>query len=245
VFFGALSLLFFLFTRPKLCASSAVIQHITTLREVALASIAYYYFDFRDTEKQNRRNLLLSLLSQLSARSDLCCYILHHLYATHDNGAHKPTDDVLMQGLKETLTLSNDRPTYIIMDALDECPNTFGMPSPREQVLDFVKELVDLSLPHLHICITSRPEIDIRTVLEPLTTHRVPLHEETGQTKDIVEYVSSVVRSDTRMGKWREEDQKLVIETLSEKADGMCVSSFERHVFFTDISAGSDGFSAS
>jgi hypothetical protein len=150
-----------------------------------------------------------------------------------------------MQGLKETLTLSNDRPTYIVMDALDECPNTFGMPSPREQVLDFVKELVDLSLPHLHICITSRPEIDIRTVLEPLTTHRVPLHEETGQTKDIVEYVSSVVRSDIRMGKWREEDQKLVIETLSEKADGMCVSSFEGLIFFTDISAGSDGYSAS
>jgi hypothetical protein len=113
------------------------------------------------------------------------------------------------------------------MDALDECPNTFGMPSPREVVLDFVKELVELPLPNLHICITSRPEIDIRTVLEPLTTCRVSLHDETGQQKDIIKYVSSVVHSDKRMGKWREEDQKLVIETLYEKADGMCVSRFE------------------
>ena len=216
-----------------------------TLRKAGLASVAYYYFDFRDTEKQNCRNLLLSLLSQLSARSDLCCYILHRIYVTHDNGSHKPTDDVLIQCLKETLTLSNDRPTYIIMDALDECPNTFGMPSPREVVLDFVKELVELSLPHLHICVTSRPEIDIRTVLEPLTTRRVSLHDETGQTKDIVEYISSVVRLDVRMGKWREEDQKLVIESLSEKADGMCVSSFERVIFFSDITAGFDGYSAS
>jgi hypothetical protein len=112
------------------------------------------------------------------------------------------------------------------MDALDECPNTFGMPSPREVVLDFIKQLVGFSLPNLRICITSRPEIDIRTVIEPLTTRRVSLHEETGQTKDIVEYVSSIVRSDTRMGKWRAEDQRLVIETLSEKADGMCVSQF-------------------
>jgi hypothetical protein len=215
-----------------------------TFREAGLASIAYYYFDFRDTEKQNCRNLLLSLLSQLSDRSDLCCYILHRIYVNHNNGAHKPTDDVLTQCLKDALTLSNDRPIYIIMDALDECPNSFGMPSPREVVLDFVKELVELSLPHLHICITSRPEIDIRTVIDPLTTRRVSLHEETGQTKDIVEYVSSVVRSDTRMGKWREEDQKLVIETLSEKADGMCVSSFENFIFFTDITAGSDGFFA-
>ena len=214
------------------------------LRDAGLASMAYYYFDFRDTEKQNCRNLILSLLSQLSARSDLCCDILHRIYVSHDNGAHKPTDDVLMQCLKETLTSSNDHPTYIIFDALDECPNTFGMPSPREVVLDFVKGLVELSLPNLHICITSRPEIDIRTILEPLTTRQVSLHDETGQQEDIVEYVSSVVRSDMRMSKWREEDQKLVIETLSEKADGMCVSTFERHIFFTDIIAGSDGFSA-
>ena len=206
--------------------------------------MAYYYFDFRDTEKQNRRNLILSLLSQLSARSDLCCDYLHRVYVTHNNGAHKPTDDVLLQCLKETLTLSNDHPTYIIMDALDECPNSFGMPSPREVVLDLIKELVDLSLPHLHICVTSRPEIDIRTVIEPLTTRRVSLHDETGQKKDIMEYVSSVVRSDVRMGKWREEDQKLVIETLSEKADGMCVSSFERRISSSDIIAGSDGYSA-
>ena len=188
--------------------------------------MAYYYFDFRDTDKQNCRNMLLSLLSQLSAHSDLCCYILHRIYVTHKNGEHKPTDDVLVQCLKETLTLSNDRQTYIIMDALDECPNTFGLPSPREVVLDLVKQLVELSLPNLRICITSRPEIDIRTIIEPLTTRRVSLHDETGQTKDIVDYVSSVVRSDVRMGKWREEDQRLVIETLSERADGMCVYKF-------------------
>ena len=216
-----------LFGLLKLSVSSAVIQEIMTLRDAGLASMAYYYFDFRDTDKQNRRNLIISLLSQLSARSDLCCDILHRLYVTHDNGAHKPTDDVLIQCLKETLTFSGDRPIYIILDALDECPNTFGVPSPREVVLNFVKELVELSLTNLHICITSRPEIDIRTVIEPLTTRRVSLHDETGQKKDIAEYVSSVVRSDMQMSKWREEDQKLVIETLSERADGMCVSDFE------------------
>ena len=207
--------------------SSSVIQDIIALRDAGLASMAYYYFDFRDSDKQNCRNLLFSLLFQLATRSDLCCYLLHHVYVTHNNGTHKPTDGVLIQCLKETLTLSNDRPTYIIMDALDECPNSFGMPSPREVVLDLIKELVDLSLPHLHICVTSRPEIDIRTVIEPLTTCGVSLHEETGQEKDIIEYVSSVVHSDVQMGKWREEDQKLVIETLSEKADGMYVFNFE------------------
>ncbi|KAH9041903.1 hypothetical protein EDB83DRAFT_2228114 [Lactarius deliciosus] len=200
---------------------SAVIQDIMTLRDAGLASMAYFYFDFRDTDKQNRRSLLLSLVSQISARSDLCCDILHRAYLTHDNGAHKPTDDVLIQCLKETLVFSDDCPIYIIMDALDECPDTFGLPSPRDLVLGLVKELVELSLPHLHICVTSRPEIDIRTALEPLTSLRVSLHDQTGQKEDIVEYVNSVVHSDSRMGKWREQDQNLVIETLSDRADGM------------------------
>ncbi|KAH9014721.1 hypothetical protein EDB84DRAFT_816702 [Lactarius hengduanensis] len=70
---------------------SAIIQDITALREAGLASMAYFYFDFRDTDKQNLHNLLPSLLTQLSARSDDCCDILSHVYKAHDNGAHKLT----------------------------------------------------------------------------------------------------------------------------------------------------------
>ena len=192
-----------------------------TLHDARMATVTYFYFDFRDTDKQNRRNLLLSLLSQLSACSDHSCDILHRVYMAHNKGARKPTDDALIQSLKEALTFSNDHQIYIIIDAIDECPNTFGMPSPRELVLDLVKELVELSLPNLHVFVSSRPEIDIRTVLEPLTSLRVSLHDETGQKKDIVEYIYSVVHSDAKMGKWREQDRNLVIEMLSERADGM------------------------
>jgi hypothetical protein len=95
------------------------------------------------------------------------------------------------------------------------------MPTPREEVLDLIENLVSLHLPNLHICVTSRPEIDIQIILEPLTTLHVSLHNQSGQKKDIVDYVSSVVYSDKKMWRWREEDRKLVIETLSERADGM------------------------
>jgi hypothetical protein len=112
-------------------------------------------------------------------------------------------------------------PIYIVVDALDECPNDSGLPTPREEVLDLVKNLVSLRVPNLHICATSRPEIDIQSALELLTSLRVSLHNQSGQTKDIVDYISSVVNSDTKMRRWREEDRKLVIETLSERAGGM------------------------
>lgn len=117
-------------------------------------------------------------------------------------------------------------PIYLIIDALDECSNipaTSGILSPRESVLHLLEELVKLCLPNLHICVTSRPEIGIQNVIEPLTSLRVSLHDQGGQKKDIVDYVRSIVYSESEpiMKRWRTEDKDLVVETLSERADGM------------------------
>jgi hypothetical protein len=119
------------------------------------------------------------------------------------------------------LSLPGQGPIYILVDALDECPNSSGTPSAREGVLELIEELVHLKLWNVHLCVASRPEIDIRRVLEPLTSLQVSLHDEIGQKDDIIAYIKSVVRSDKRMRKWTEEDQNLVIGTLSQKADGM------------------------
>jgi hypothetical protein len=127
--------------------------------------------------------------------------------------------------LKQILTLPDQLPTYLIIDAIDESPNTSGIPSPRERVLQLLKELVELRLPHLHICVTSRPEIDVREVLEPLTSRRVSLHDQSGQKKDIEDYIKSVVYSNAEpiMKRWMTKDKELVIKVLSEKANGMYV----------------------
>src|SRR5712672_4169769 len=191
------------------------------LRKAGSASMAYFYCDFRDENKQSHRNILLSILSQLSAQSDLCLDTLSLAYTEHDKGTRKSSDGTLINCLKETLSHQSQRPFYLILDALDECPHNSGMPSPREQVLDLVKVLVGSRVSNLHICVTSRPEIDIRNALEPLTSFRISLHEQSGQKKDIIKYVNSVVHSDMMMRRWREDDKTLVIETLSERADGM------------------------
>jgi hypothetical protein len=151
------------------------------------------------------------------------CDILPNLYSAHEDGKKQPSDSYLAECLKEVLTFPDRRPTYLIIDALDESPNTPGMPSPRQKVLQLVKELVELRLPDLHICVTSRPEFDIRNVLEPLTSRRVSLHNQGGQKDSIADYIRSVVYSDSEqiMKRWRTEDKEFVIKTLSERADGM------------------------
>ena len=113
-----------------------------TLSEAGLASMAYFYFDFRDLDKQHIRNLLPSLLIQLSAQSVPRRDIFYRLYLAHDNGEKKPSVGVMMQCLKEMLTISDQRPIYIILDALDECSNLSGILSPREQVLRLSRTLL-------------------------------------------------------------------------------------------------------
>ena len=191
--------------------------------ETGSAIIAYFYFDFKDLKKQTCRDLLLSLVSQLSTHSSPCCAILHRVYEAHDKGTRQPSDDTLKECLKQMLTLVEHCPVFIILDALDECPVSSGLPPPRSEVLQFVKELVNLRLPGLYICATSRPEVDIRAVLEPLAFRSVSLQDEIGQKADIVNYVRSVVDSSpsTAMRRWRTDDKNLVIETLTERADGM------------------------
>ena len=183
--------------------------------------MAYFYFDFRDVDKQKLGNLLPSLLIQLSAQSDPCCDILSRLYSAHKRGVQKPSDRAMVECLKEMLALEAQGPTYIIMDALDECPIASTIPSPREEVLEFVDELVRLQLPNVHICVTSRPEHDIQAVLKHLTLRAVSLHDESGQQEDIANYVASFVHTDRMVRRWREEDKDLVIKILLEKADGM------------------------
>jgi hypothetical protein len=111
--------------------------------------MANFYFDFRNVYKQGLRDLVPSLLTQLSARSSPRCDILSDLYSVHDSGKKKPSDNVLTRCLKDILALPGQRPVYLILDALDESPNTSGIPSARESIL--LKELVDLGLPNFDI----------------------------------------------------------------------------------------------
>ena len=104
------------------------------------ALLAYFYFDFKDKEKQDLHALLSSLLIQLSDQSDICFDTLFSLYSAYKKAAETPTDDSLAECLKDVLTITGQVPIYLVIDALDECPNDTGIPPLREKVLQLVKE---------------------------------------------------------------------------------------------------------
>jgi hypothetical protein len=183
--------------------------------------MAYFYFDF--AHKQSHRDMISSVIFQLSTQSNRYHDILYRLYLVHYSGDQTPSDSILTECLKDMLSMPSKVPMYILVDAIDECHNSNGLPAPRENLLGLVKELIDLSLPNLRLCFTSRPEFDIRVFLEPLASFRVSLHNEIGQKQDIADYIKATVYSDGNMRKWSDEDKVLVIKMLTERADGMLV----------------------
>jgi hypothetical protein len=191
------------------------------MRKRGLASLAFFYHDFNEDEKRRLRGLLSSLLVQLCHQADSYCDILSEFYSEHGNGSQHPSDDELVQCLKNVLELPGQAPVFLILDALDECPETSDIPSPREEVLRLVEGLIESQIPNLRICVTSRPEADITTVLGRLTSSSVSIHDEKGQSEDINNYIKWAVNEDPKNKKWRMEDKKRVIDVLTKRAGGM------------------------
>jgi len=214
-------LIYFFPRELTVSASSAVIEEIETIQKSGLASLAMYYYDFREDKKKDLRGLLSSMLFQLCGQSDSYHSILSTFYSAHLKGAQSPSDDELIRCLIDLLKLPGSQPIYLIVDALDECPSTSSLSSPREELLSLLEDLVEARLPNLRICVTSRPEVDIKTILEPLTFHSISLHDASGQQKDIKDYIVSIVNTNKKMRNWNSQNKQLVVDVLTKKADGM------------------------
>ena len=99
----------------------------------------------------------------------------------------------------------------IILDSLGEYPNSSGMPMPREEVLEFfLEDFIDHEL--LDLCVSSRPEFDIRTVLEPLAP--LPLPSFSPQQNGSKERLPGLRERRRPLRKWRAPEKQQVIDTL-------------------------------
>jgi hypothetical protein len=190
------------------------------MQQAGLASLAFFYCDFREDRKKELRGLLSSFLVQLYHQSDSYFDTLSKFYSEHDKGSRPPSDDALAGCLKALLKLPRLAPVYLIVDALDECPNPSVIRSPRAKVLSLIEELVKTQILNLRVCVTSRLELDIKDVLDPLIFRSVSLHNESGQKRDIEDYIKSVINTRT-IRRWKKEHRELALDILMEKSNGM------------------------
>ncbi|EMD33442.1 hypothetical protein CERSUDRAFT_126170 [Gelatoporia subvermispora B] len=207
----------------KTILCTAIIENIRRLCLIQEKSnLAYFYCNFQDAKKQSARGLLSHLLIHFSAASHACSQLLSGLWSSHSNGSHQPSEHDLRQCLKSVIALLADHCLYIVIDALDECPDSsIHSHSQRRDVLMLIREIVDWGFHNVHRCVTSRPEQDIREAMEALSPRSISLHTESGQMDEISSYVHSVIESDRAFRRWKASDRELAVQHLREKANGM------------------------
>ncbi len=136
--------------------------------------------------------------------------MLDQLYNEHGAGRQPPANKSLVKALRKVVAALPR--TYIILDALDECPE-------RDELLEFLKEAVEWKLVGLHVLVTSRPMKDIEVALDTVSARRVCLQSQLVNL-DIETYIRSRLRDDKALA-WPPSVQREIEHRLTEGACGM------------------------
>lgn len=192
--------------------SSIIIEY---LREKPEAVTLFFYFDFRDTEKQTVNGMIRSLISQLydaqeDARPPLDAFHSEKGVCTSGN-------------LLATLLKMIHRTVFtvqIVLDALDEC----GKPQELDELLKYLNRLHGSTGAKFRMILISRREEAIKSSLSRWIADKNRISIEPGLVdKDIRAHVHEELREDRRFRRWRESPDILdLIETkLVQKAGGL------------------------
>jgi ankyrin repeat domain-containing protein 50 len=175
---------------------------------------AYFYFDFR--EKRTVVDMLRTVIVQLCARKKEVPNELHSLYQQCSPYHRQPTQTELVKILEFSSLLSNSHRTFVIMDALDECP----VGADRTALLKAIEDMIRKSSKYLNVLVTSRKERDIVDKLEPLIDNSISLKED-DVDPDIVLHIQECLRKDAKLRQWDDMIKKKIQRDLTEKAHGM------------------------
>lgn len=198
--------------------SSTVIEHLNELGQGNVQSVVlFYYFDFNDSAKQTVRDFVCSLLLQLVVNTDYAMGFIENLDIvkahTVDSKLNTPSTDELSDILQQILSSGIDSDITIVLDALDECKE-------RESLMEFLENLYSMNLPHVHLIVTSRPEIVIVETMDSIDAEKICI-QSSAVDGDIREYIKHRLRRDKGLKRWPEKVQNEIEATLSAGAQGM------------------------
>lgn len=200
----------------KTTLSASIIEDMQKLCDADPAkSLAFFFFDFNDADKQNPVNMLRSLLNQFLNK---CTHVpegVRSLHAACENGRREASEQQLLGALKDTLEALPA--PFVVLDALDEC-------SSWRALFDILQEMQSWGKDTLRVLLTSRKEIKIEDALEDAVSpdNRTCLESHLVD-KDISTYVHERLGKDRDFKRWQGDTalKEEIERTLGRKANGM------------------------
>ncbi|KAL3424929.1 ankyrin repeat protein [Phlyctema vagabunda] len=144
----------------KTVLSSTIIEEVLKYcRGFSSHRVAYFYFSFGERKKKMPLIMIQSILAQLVKQMPR---IPQEVYTFYDN--YKDSKALPAASLKKVLclVLELQKETFIIIDALDECPIDQDS---RNELCSILAEINNWKLPNIHTMVTSRADQDIKEAL--------------------------------------------------------------------------------
>jgi Cdc6-like AAA superfamily ATPase len=202
----------------KTILSSTIIEHLLQhCHDDTSMVVAYFYFDFNNTQKQDPELMLRSLLCQLVQRSVVIPKGVDALFSSCENGQRKPSSHALLQVTREAAQEFTH--VYIVLDALDECTQ-------RSELMNMLETVAAWQLDNLHLLVTSRKERDIESSLEKhIRDEDAACLQKDVVDKDIQRYVQQRLHNDNDLARWNRDAaiRQEIEEALMCGARGMYV----------------------
>jgi len=170
--------------------SSLVIDKLCDQARGRRAAVSCFYFDFAAQKEQSPTNMMGALLKQVLSGLEEIPEEIAQTYEDHqkviDGRGLKLIDIVKM-----LQTTASEKPTFICIDALDECVAGY-----RVKVLDSLNQILQRS-PGTRVFVTGRPQIQAE--VEKRLSTRVIVLRITPRRHDIIGYLQTRLDEDTKL----------------------------------------------
>ena len=192
--------------------SSLVIDTLGDWAKGRNAAVACFYFDFAAQKEQSATSIMSSLLKQVVCGLEEIPAKIVKAFQDQKKviGGRKLGLDEIVEMLQD---ISSSRPTFICIDALDEC-----MAEYLAEVLDAVKQILHKS-PNIRIFLAGR--LQIRDEVEKHLSGRVVTVSIIPTKDDMVRFLRAKLKKDARLDAIDKSLEADIIKNIPEKVSPM------------------------
>ncbi|PNP46217.1 hypothetical protein TGAMA5MH_02252 [Trichoderma gamsii] len=205
----------------KSVLSSVVIKHLQDAHASdSLTALAYFFFSFSDSKKQNVNQMLASLVKQLCSRRPDTHQLFKSLSEYREKGQRPDTKTL---GAILTTVARGFSTVYITIDALDECPLLDGE---RRILFNSLRQIMAAAPANVHMFCTSRREADIDSAMgtllpSPLQVTMIDLTIRRNVLDHDIDLFIDLTLSSYEYRSWPARIRAEAKKSLIKRADGM------------------------